>query len=58
MTIALPSTDEIVDGELEEDEFHMLWLVNRSRRGSGRLPFLLAAALHTGCRIVAVTPAE
>jgi hypothetical protein len=54
--ITLPSSGETFDGQLEEDEFHMLWLVNRNR--SGGLRFLLSAALQTGCRIVEVTPAE
>jgi hypothetical protein len=44
--------------QLEEDEFHMLWLVKRNRRGSGRLQFLLSAALQTGWRIVEASREE
>jgi hypothetical protein len=34
--------------QLEEDEFHMLWLVPRNQRNSGRVQILLSAALQGG----------
>jgi hypothetical protein len=44
--------------QLEEDGFHMLWLINRNRRNSGRVQILLSAALQTGWRIVSASPEE
>ena len=44
--------------QFEEDEFHMLWLVHRNRRNSGRVQILLSAALQNGWRIVRASPAE
>jgi|SRR5215218_5007959 hypothetical protein len=31
MTIAIPATGETSEAQLEEDTFHMLWLVHRNR---------------------------
>jgi hypothetical protein len=58
MTIAAPASGETSEGQLEEDEFHMLWLVHRNRRNSGRVQILLSAALQNGWRIVRATAAE
>ena len=58
MTIAAPASGETSEAQLEEDEFHMLWLVHRNRRNSGRVQSLLSAALQNGWRIVRVTAAE
>ena len=52
MTIVAPLSGETSEGQLEEDEFHMLWLVHRNRGNSGRVQILLSAALQTGWRIV------
>jgi hypothetical protein len=46
------ATGETSEAQLEEDGFHMLWLVNRNRRNSGRVQILLSAALQNGWRIV------
>jgi hypothetical protein len=35
VTIAAPASGETSAGQLEEDEFHMLWLVHRNRRNAG-----------------------
>ena len=35
--IAAPGTGETFDAQLEEDGFHMLWLIHRKRRNSGRV---------------------
>ena len=51
VTIAGPAAGETLEVQLEENEFHMLWLVKRNPRGSGRFQFLLSAALQTGWRI-------
>ena len=56
MTIA--ASGETLAAQLEEDEFHMLWLIHRNRRNSGRVQILLSAALQTGWRIVESTPEE
>jgi hypothetical protein len=45
------STGDTSEAQLEEDDFHMLWLVHRNRRNSGRVQILLSAALQTGWRI-------
>jgi hypothetical protein len=58
MTIADPASSETSEGQLEEDEFHMLWLVHRNRRNSGRVQILLSAALQNGWRIVHASPEE
>jgi hypothetical protein len=58
VTIALPSTGETFEAQLEEDEFHMLWLnePNRKARRMGR--YLLSAVLNIGWRIVAASLEE
>jgi hypothetical protein len=48
VTITAPASGETSEGQLEKDEFHMLWLVHRNRRNSGRVQILLSAALKTG----------
>jgi hypothetical protein len=58
MTIALSVSGQTSEPQLEEDEFHMLWLVHRNRRNSGRLQILLSAALQNGWRIVRASPEE
>jgi hypothetical protein len=50
------STGETSEAQLEEDDFHMLWLVHRNRRNSGRVQILLSAALQTGWRIAMASP--
>jgi hypothetical protein len=58
VTITAPASGETSEGQLEKDEFHMLWLVHRNRRNSGRVQILLSAALQNGWRIVSASPAE
>jgi hypothetical protein len=58
VTIALPATGETSEPQLEEDGFHMLWLVHRNRRNSGRVQILLSAALQIGWRIASASPEE
>jgi hypothetical protein len=58
VTISLRATGETSEPQLEEDEFHMLWLVHRNRRNSGRVQILLSAALQNGWRIVRASPEE
>jgi hypothetical protein len=58
MTIQTAATNNTFDAQLEEDEFHMLWLISRSPRNSGRVQSLLSAALQTGCRVVSASDAE
>jgi hypothetical protein len=54
VTIAAPASGETSEGQLEEDEFHILWLVHRNRPSA----ILLSAALKTGWRIVNASPEE
>jgi hypothetical protein len=57
--IAAPLSGEMFEAQLEEDEFHMLWVVDRHpRTGARRVWLLLSAALKNGCRIVNATPAR
>ena len=58
MTIALSVSGQTSEPQLEEDAFHMLWLVHRNRRNSGRVQILLSAALQNGWPIVSASPAE
>jgi hypothetical protein len=58
VTIAAPASGETSEAQLEVDEFHMLWLVHRNRRNSGRVQILLSAALQKGWRIVSASPEE
>jgi hypothetical protein len=58
VTITLPATGETSEAQLEEDSFHMLWLVHRNRQNSGRLQILLSAALQSGWHIVHASPEE
>jgi hypothetical protein len=58
VTIAAPATGETFEAQLEQDEFHMLWLINRNRRNSGRLQILLSAALRTGWCIASASAEE
>jgi phage tail sheath gpL-like len=58
VTISLPAARETSEVQLEEDTFHMLWLVQRNRRNSGRVQILLSAALQNGWRIVHASPEE
>ncbi len=59
MTIHIPDGGPPIGAQLEEDEFHMLWLVQRHRRtGKRQLWLLLSAALKNGLRIVESTPEE
>jgi hypothetical protein len=58
MTITAAAKGETFEAQLEEDEFHMLSLVHRNRRNSGRVQILLSAALQTGWRIVQSSPEE
>jgi hypothetical protein len=58
VTISLPATGETSEAQLEEDGFHMLWLIHRNRTNSGRVQILLSAALQNGWRIVRATAAE
>jgi hypothetical protein len=59
MTIAVPTSGgETFEAQLEDDEFHMLWLINRSRRSGGRVQVMLSAALQTGWSIVRVSAEE
>jgi hypothetical protein len=56
--IAGPGTGETFDAQLEEEGFHMLWLIPRKRRNSGREQILLSAAFQTGWRIASASPEE
>lgn len=57
VTIAAP--DWQFEAQFEEDEFHMLWLVDRHPRTGDRcVGLLLSATLENGCRIVDATPSE
>jgi hypothetical protein len=57
--IAVPATGETFEAQLEEDEFHMLWLIDRHpRTGQRRVWLLLPAALKHGWHIANATPAE
>jgi hypothetical protein len=58
MTIARTADGETSEAQLEEDSFHMLWLVHRNRRNSGRVQILLSAALQTGWHIASASPEE
>ncbi len=58
MTIHIADGGPPIPAQLEEDEFHMLWLVQRNRRNSGRVQIMLSAALQTGWRIMESTPGE
>jgi hypothetical protein len=58
VTIAAPATGETFEAQLEEDGFHMVWLVHRNQKNSGRVQILLSAALQNGWRIVRASPAE
>jgi hypothetical protein len=58
VTISLPATGETSEAQLEEDTFHMLWLVHRSRRNSGRVQILLSAAMQNGWRTASASPEE
>jgi hypothetical protein len=58
VTISLPANGETSEAQLEEDGFHMLWLVHRNRRNSGRVQILLSAALQIGWRIASASPEE
>lgn len=60
VTIVGAAIGETSEPQLEEDEFHMLWLVHRNRRNSGRVrvQILLSAALQNGWRIVTASPEE
>jgi phage tail sheath gpL-like len=58
VTISLSATGEMSEAQLEEDTFHMLWLVHRDRRNSGRVQILLSAALQNGWHIVSASPEE
>jgi hypothetical protein len=58
VTIVGAATGETFEAQLKEDEFHMLWLVHRSRRNSGRVQILLSAALQTGWRIASASHEE
>ena len=58
MTIAvLTSGGWTFNATLEEDEFHLLWLV-KGYDGTGTLQLLLSATFKTGWRIMDATPAE
>jgi hypothetical protein len=56
MTVVVAATGETFDAQLEEDEFHMLWLIHPNQRNSGRVQILLSAALQNGWRIVHASP--
>ena len=58
MTIQIPDGGPPFEAQLEENGFHMLWLINRNRRNSGRVQILLSAALQNGWRIVSASPEE
>jgi hypothetical protein len=58
VTIALPPTGETFNAQLEKNGFHMLWLVHRNRRNSGRVQILLSAALQNRWRIASASPEE
>jgi phage tail sheath gpL-like len=58
VTISLPAIGETSEAQLDEDTFHMLWLVHRNRMNSGRVQILLSAALQNGWRIVHASPEE
>jgi hypothetical protein len=56
--IAAPGTGETFDAQLEEDGFHMLWLIHRKWRNSGRVQIRLSAALQTGWLIASASAEE
>jgi len=57
MTIAAPGWT--FEAQLEEDGFHMLWLVkSHQRTGTVQGRYLLSALLKMGWRIVAASPDE
>jgi hypothetical protein len=58
VTIHIADGSPPIPAQLEEDEFHMLWLVQRNRRNSGRVQILLSAALQNGWGIVSASPEE
>ena len=60
MTIAVPTSGGwTFQAQLEEDEWHMLWLVKRyGPTGTVQGRYLLTAVLTIGWRIVDSTPAE
>jgi hypothetical protein len=58
VTIAAPLSGETFEAQLEEDTFHMLWLIHRNRRNSGRVQILLSAAFQNGWRIASASPEE
>jgi hypothetical protein len=58
MTITHPASGDPFEAQLEGDQFHMLWLINRNPRNSGRVQFLLSAALQTGWCILSASPEE
>jgi hypothetical protein len=58
VTISLRATGETSEAQLQEDEFHMLWLVHRNRRNSGRVQILPSAALQSGWHMVHASPEE
>jgi hypothetical protein len=56
--IAVPATGETFEVQLEEDEFHMLWLNEPNRKGRRRGRYLLSAVLKIGWRVVRASPEE
>jgi hypothetical protein len=58
VTIAIPATGETIVAQLEEDEFHMLWLNEPNRKGRRMGRYLLSAVLKIGWRIMRASPEE
>ena len=60
MTIHIPDGGPPIEAQLEEDEWHMLWLAetNRVDWHSVQGRYLLTAVLKIGWRIVESTPEE
>ena len=60
MTISVPTSGGwTFEAQLEEDEWHMLWLLKRYRpTGTVQGRHLLTAVLKIGWRIVESTPEE
>ena len=58
VTVAVPATGETFDAQLDEDEFHMLWLNEPNRKGRRMGRDLLSAVLRIGWRIASASPEE
>jgi hypothetical protein len=58
VTVHIADGGPPIPAQLEENEFHMLWLLRRNRRNSGRVQIQLSAALQNGWLIIRASPDE